>query len=336
MSSLSNDEQTAEGTVYKKSIQSCTVWSGGRTVTCTLSPRLWKPDGAAGHKWKRKSIHEPNSFTPVDPVAVGDVVRFLDGQDGTGRIVEILPRHSQLSRRSPVAMPGAHAFEQVIVSNVDQVVPVFAVADPEPHWNMLDRYLVTAESFHVPAVICVTKMDLLDDLSRQEARDNLNRVLDEYRMIGYPVIAVSSFTGVGLDEIRLALHGKISVFLGKSGVGKTSLLNAIQSGLGLRVNPVNQVTGKGRHTTTYLEMFGLDQGGAIVDTPGEREFGIWNVHSHDLALFFPEMQPYVGKCKFGLGCRHAEEPGCAVRKAVTSGWVSPRRYASYQRLLEET
>ncbi len=280
--------------------------------------------------------HESRPAATVDPLAVGDVVRFLDGQDGTGRIVEILPRRSQLSRRSPVAMPGAHAFEQVLVSNVDQVVPVFAVADPEPHWNMLDRYLVTAESFHVPAVICVTKLDLFDDPARQEARVNLYRVLEEYRQIGYPVIAVSSFTGAGLNEIRQALRGKISVFLGKSGVGKTSLLNAIQPGLGLRVSAVNQVTGKGRHTTTYLEMFGLDQGGAIVDTPGEREFGIWNVHSRELALFFPEMQPYVGKCKFGLGCSHSEEPGCAVRKAVTSGRVSPRRYASYQRLLEET
>jgi ribosome biogenesis GTPase len=135
------------------------------------------------------------------------------------------------------------------------------------------------------------------------------------------------------------LSGKLSVLVGKSGVGKTSLLNALQPGLGLRVNAVSQVTGKGKHTTTHLEMFslsgnGFNGAGAIVDTPGVREFGPWNVDEEDLALFFPEMRPFVGRCKFGLDCRHDEEPGCAIRKAVLAGQVSPRRYHNLLTLQE--
>lgn len=330
MSSFSNNERALEGTVYRKSIQSYSVWTAGKTIQCTLSARAWKPEGArspANPKTKG-GIRAPS---PADSIAVGDRVRLLDSEDGTGRIIEVLPRRSQISRRSPAPRPGAYAGEQVIVSNVDQAVPVFAATNPEPHWNMLDRYLVTAESFSVPAVVCITKLDLLDG----PALETLEDVLEEYRQIGYPVVAVSSFTGAGLGQLRSMLAGKLSIFLGKSGVGKTSLLNAIQPGLGLRVNAVNPVTGKGRHTTTCPEMFALEQGGAIVDTPGEREFGLWNVAGRDLALFFPEMRPYVGRCKFGLDCTHAEEPGCAVRKAVTAGSISPRRYASYMRLLEE-
>ncbi|MRR10443.1 ribosome small subunit-dependent GTPase A, partial [bacterium] len=129
-----------------------------------------------------------------------------------------------------------------------------------------------------------------------------------------------------------ALRGRRSLLLGKSGVGKTSLLNALEPGLGLRVQATNQVTGKGRHTTTAATLFPLALGGAIIDTPGIREFGLWDVDADDLAYLFPEMRPHLGHCRFGLDCRHAEEPGCAVRKAVTAGLVSPYRYQSYLKL----
>jgi len=161
-----------------------------------------------------------------------------------------------------------------------------------------------------------------------------------YRRIGYPVVLTSTITGEGLDELRAALNGRFSALLGKSGVGKTSLLNALQPGLGLRVNQVNERTGKGKHTTTALEMFPLAgedgaKAGAIVDTPGIREFGLWDVDGDDLAQYFPEMRPFVGRCRFGLDCRHDEEPGCAIRKAVTAGQVSPYRYRSLRVLMEE-
>jgi ribosome biogenesis GTPase / thiamine phosphate phosphatase len=302
------------GVVYKKVTGSYTVHSEERPLTCSLSGQL---------------RHEP------DPIAVGDRVRFEEIHPDLGTIVEVLPRENRLARRSPVPMPGAHAFEQVIVANVGQVVPVFAAANPPPRWNMLDRYLVTAEANEVPSLIVITKLDLA--AADPQANAELQEAAVEYRRIGYPVLLVSANTGEGLAELKAALAGQISVFLGKSGVGKSTLLNAIQPGLGARVNAVSDgLLGKGRHTTTHMEMFPLEGGGAIVDTPGVREFGLWDVDEDDLALFFPEMRPYVGQCRFGLGCRHDEEPGCAIRKAVMDGHISPRRYHSYMKLTQET
>jgi ribosome biogenesis GTPase len=265
---------------------------------------------------------------------VGDQVEFVRSTNSsTGAITAILPRKNKLARRSAVPMPGAHAHEQVIIANVDQVVPVFAAANPAPHWNMLDRYLVSAESAGIPAMIVITKSDLS---GAPMNGDDLEEIISEYRGIGYRVQMVSAHTREGLDTLHQELAGRSSVFLGKSGVGKTSLLNALQPGLGLRVNTVNQVTGKGKHTTTHLEMFELDaRGTTIVDTPGVREFGLWDVEEDDLALYFPEMRPLAVGCKFGRGCRHDEEPGCAVRKGVMNGLISPRRYNSYVRLLED-
>ncbi len=318
----SNTNINDQGVVYKKMMGSYTVYSGERTIQCSLSARVraGAPDSA-----RRGKSFKPAGHT--DPLAVGDVVRFTGSQDGSGQIVEVLPRRNRLARRSAVPMPGAHAFEQVIAANVDQVVPVFAAANPAPHWNMLDRYLVSAEACELPVLICITKLDL--------AGGELNQAVEEYRQAGYPVILTSALTGAGMHELKQALQGRLSVLVGKSGVGKTFLLNTLQPGLGLRVNAVNQVTGKGRHTTTSQEMLRLDMGGAVVDTPGEREFGLWDVRQDELALLFPEMRPLVGRCRFGLDCRHDEEPGCAIRKAVMAGKISPRRYQSYMRLSEE-
>jgi ribosome biogenesis GTPase len=146
------------------------------------------------------------------------------------------------------------------------------------------------------------------------------------------VILISAVTGEGLEDLRDTLRGRISVLLGKSGVGKTTLLNALQPDLGLKTAAISHATGKGRHATTALEMFPLHWGGAIVDTPGVREFGLWDIDSDDLALFFPEMRPYIGRCRFGLDCEHDEEPGCAIRKAVMAGQINPQRYQSYLRM----
>lgn len=322
-----------QGTVFKKTIGNYVVHTQDthQAITCEISPRL--------HKQLFYPIADPNSLPhivqkvevikSVDPVAVGDQVNFVDTGRGTGLITEVLPRKSKLVRRSAVPKPGAHPFEQIIVANVDQVVPVFSAAQPPPKWNLLDRYLTSAESLDLSSLICITKMDL----AAQD--DRLQAELDLYRQIGYRVLLTSVVTGEGLTELREALQGRISVFVGKSGVGKTSLLNAMQPGLGLRVNAVNQVTGKGKHTTSNLEMFPLENGGSVVDTPGMREFGLWEVDESDLALFFPEMRHYVGRCKFGLDCSHDHEPGCAIRRAVAEGKIAPRRYATLQRLRQE-
>jgi ribosome biogenesis GTPase len=319
--------QNLQGIVYKKTIGNYIVHSGERVITCAISPRLRKEliypiadPGSLSH-----IVRGVDSIKTVDPVAVGDQVRFLDTLDGAGLIVEVLPRRNRLSRVNP----GTKRLEQVMVANLDQVVSIFAAAQPEPKWNLLDRYLASAESLGLASLICITKMDLVDGDTR---------VLDEvrvYQEIGYPVIQTSIASGLGLNELRSALQGRLSVFIGKSGVGKTSLLNALQPGLGLRINEVSRATEKGKHTTTNLAMFPLDLGGSVVDTPGMREFGLWDVDEDDLALLFPEMRAFVGTCRFGLDCTHTHEPGCAIRKAVENKLVNERRYQSFLRLREE-
>lgn len=332
--SFIKEQNVDEGIIYKKNLGSYTVHTNGRVIPCALSSRLRKglvytsdnPNAASRRVKKVKQLDN------TDPLAVGDRVLWVDAGDGTGMIVELLPRRSKLTRRSPVPAPGAHPFEQVIVANLDQVVPVFAAADPAPKWNMLDRYLVSAESLNLPAVICITKLDLLADEEQME----LQSILDSYCRIGYQVIQTSVIDGRGLDALQQTLGRRISVMVGKSGVGKTSLLNRLEPGLGLRVNAVSQVTGKGRHTTTHLEMFPLASSGAIVDTPGVREFGLWEIEEIDLAALFPEMRPFLGSCRFGMGCRHDSEPGCAIREAVMAGQIETRRYNSYMGLRQET
>jgi ribosome biogenesis GTPase len=296
------------GVIVKKTLNVYLIWSGNTYIECTLSNQLLKQS---------------------NPVVVGDNVLWNDKR----QITEILPRRNQLSRRSAVSMPSAYAKEQVIVANVDQVVVAFAAANPHPAWNLLDRYLVSAESADIPALICLTKMDLVEGgLEAQE----IEAVAAEYYAVGYEVVLTSTLTGRGMDDLQARLQDRLSVFVGKSGVGKTSLLNAIEPGLGQRVQDVSKATGKGRHTTTTSEIFALASGGAIIDTPGIREFGLWDVGADDLAWFFPEMRPYVGQCRFRLDCHHDEEPGCAIRKAVTEGQISPYRYQSYLKLRAES
>jgi len=327
---MNTDDEDDIAIVFRKTLGHYTVHDKGREIDCVLSSLIHKQliFPTADPTSLRHVVREVREIDHVDPVAIGDRVRYVDAGDGCGMITEILPRHSKLSRPAP--MPGQRVFEQVIVSNADLVVPVFSVADPTPKWGLLDRYLVTAEAAGLPALIVITKLDLA------EKNRNFDADIEIYRRIGYPVKLVSSVTGEGIEELQKALQGRMSVLVGKSGVGKTSLLNAIQPGLGLRVKAVSQgEQGKGRHTTSHLEMFDLDFGGTLVDTPGMREIGLWEIASEDLAFLFPEMADYVGTCKFGMSCHHDQEPGCAIRKAVMASDISPHRYKSYMHLKEE-
>jgi len=316
-----------QGVVFRKNLGHYTVRTEERDIVCELSTRLRKQliYPTADPSSLRHRVRQIREIEHVDPVAIGDAVLFTDAGCNSGMITEILPRRNKFSR--PATTTGQRVFEQVIVSNIDQVVPVFAAASPTPKWHLLDRYLVSAEASELPSLICITKVDLLTD------RREIDEVVESYQRIGYRVLCVSSLTGEGLNEIKQTLRGKISVLVGKSGVGKTSLLNAIQPGLGLRVKEVSHGNqGKGLHTTTHLEMFSLNGEGAIVDTPGIREFGLWDSCNDSLDQFFPEMRPLIGKCKFGLDCSHDNEPGCAIRKAVVNGEISPYRYESYLKL----
>jgi ribosome biogenesis GTPase len=315
------------GVVCKKTIGGYQVRVGKHVLLCVPSPRLDRCPEDELHS-RRSAVKGYKALKHVDTVAIGDEVRFAELGDGTGQILEILPRRNKFSR--PATGPGLGIFEQVIAANVDLVVPVFSTASPIPKWGLLDRYLVAAEAAGLPSVICITKIDLL----KPDAE--MSRILEEYRSIGYPVHFISPVTGEGVEEFKHSLQGMVAVIVGKSGVGKTSLLNALQPELALRVKPVTRgVKGKGRHTTTHLEMYNLDSGSVLVDTPGVREFGLWDIYADELTWCFPEMRPFEGLCRFGLDCRHDEEPDCAIRKAVMAGAISPRRYRSYRRLYEE-
>lgn len=315
------------GTVVRKYLGAYHVQLGDQLVKCEISSRLRKElvYPTADPSSLRHAVREVKEIRMVDPVAVGDEVRILELQDGSGYIQEVLPRRSKLVRLSA----GRKPLEQVIVANLDQVVMVFAVAQPTPKWNLLDRYLVSAESAGLRAVICLTKKDLL-----LEGDYEVAQAIECYRQIGYPVILTSAVEGEGIAEFRAHVSGRFSAMIGKSGVGKTTLLNAMQPGLGLRVNEISRATGKGRHTTSNLEMYRLVGGGNLVDTPGMREFGLWEIDGTDLAWLFPEMRSFIGKCRFGLDCSHTHESDCAIQEAVDRGEVSAMRYQSYLRLME--
>ncbi len=324
-----------EGIVIKKNLGMYSVRVDGRILPCKISSRLHKQliYTNANPNLLHHSVGSVKELDNDDPIAVGDWVRLLASQNGSGMIVDVFPRRNKLVRRDPY--PGKHKFEQVIVANVDYVIPVFAAANPAPKWSMLDPFLASAEALNLQALVVVSKIDLLravGDKSIGDLQDSIN----VYRRIGYPVILTSSLSGDGLDELRQILRDHTSVFVGKSGVGKTALLNALEPGLGLRIGEVgNGRIGKGKHTTTSTEMITTTFNASIVDLPGVREFGLHELDGYDLAWFFPEMRPFIGTCKFGLDCSHDEEPGCAIKSAVMADKISPLRYKSYLRIREE-
>ena len=307
------------------------VQENGRSVPCSISNMLRKQliYPIADPNSLRQRVVDVQDINVVDPVAVGDQVAFTDAGDGSGHIIEVLPRRNELARLAPGS--AIRRMQQVMVANVDQAVPMLAAARPAPNWNLLDRYLVTAEAAGIPALICITKADLL----RERERETLETRFALYRALGYTVLLTSAAAGTGIAALRAALQNRLSVFMGKSGVGKTSLLNAIEPELGLRVNAVREKDGRGRHTTTHLEAFALQQGGQVVDTPGMREFGLWGLDVHSLAACFPEMRPLLGTCRFGASCEHEAEPGCAIKAAVERGAMDAQRYANYRKLARE-
>lgn len=270
------------------------------------------------------------AYKETDLVAIGDRVTIERLPDGTGVIQHVEERERVLSRVAPSSAVGTSAErEQVIIANPDQAVFVFAAAQPSPHVRMLDRFLVAAEKAAIPEIrICVNKIDLAGDL------DGVRAIFAPYIQIGYPVSYVSAHTGAGVDELRAVLIGKISVFTGPSGVGKTSLLNAIEPDLGRRVNAVSRATTKGRHTTRYSELVPLSAGGYVADTPGIRAIAPWDVEPDELDGYYVEIAPHVAHCRF-QDCTHTHEPGCAVIAAVERGLITEARYDSYLRLREE-
>jgi ribosome biogenesis GTPase len=287
----------------------------GDTVECVLRGRL---KVSAREARDARGDHAPAALK----LAVGDIVH-LDSTAGDWAISEILPRRSKLARRAP---GGAYG-ERVIAANVDQVVIVFAAAKPEPHVRMLDRFLVIAESNALASRIVVNKVDLVDE---RDAR----LLFGEYERIGYPVHYVSVKRGDGLEGFRDALADRVSVFTGPSGVGKSSMLNALFPGLSLRVGEISESVNKGRHTTVGAVMIPLPGGGYVVDTPGLREVGISELLADRLDHCFVEFRGLAEQCRFG-DCQHVVEPDCAIREALGAGRIKRDRYDSYLSLREE-
>jgi ribosome biogenesis GTPase len=256
-----------------------------------------------------------------DVVALGDWVEITPQDDETGMIETIRPRRSMISRLAPT--PRGE-YEQVLIANPDQAVMVFACAEPAPRLGMLDRFLVIAEEQGVPAVIVANKVDLV-------GAGQAHELFDRYNAIGYPVLYTSAKTGEGVDAFHDRLAGQVSILMGPSGAGKSSLLNRVQPDLGLTVREVSQATSKGRHTTVFRELFPLEGGGYVADTPGLKALALWDIEPEELDGYFPELRDLVADCQFS-DCTHLHEPGCAVLAALEAGEIHPERYQSYVRM----
>jgi len=262
----------------------------------------------------------------TNPVAVGDRVTIrLNDEDDTGLILEIHERRNKLSRRAAGHRTGE---EHVMVANVDRAWIVQSVQLPSLNAAFVDRLLVAATVYEIPVGIIINKIDLLTREITPSVMDFHGRYAD----LGYPVLTTSATEGQGLDRLKTALQGQTNVVTGPSGTGKSSLLNALEPGLDVETGEVSTSTRKGTHTTTHAELHALSFGGYVVDTPGIREFGVREVHPKDLALYLPDLAPYVNECRFP-DCTHDHEPGCAVKAAVERDAIHEARYESYLRIL---
>jgi ribosome biogenesis GTPase len=247
-------------------------------------------------------------------VTTGDRVWFRPAPNDEGLIERVEPRHGLLTRAS-------RGREHVLVANVDQVVIVVALVEPDLKPHLIDRYLASAEQGGIKPIICLNKADLVDPAFIQP-------LIGLYSQLGIPTLLTSAATGLGIDRLRERLRNQQTVFSGQSGVGKSSLLNAVQPGLGLYVREVSDTTQKGRHTTTTAQLLRLDFGGWVVDTPGIRQFQLWDILPEEVEGFFPEFRPYVHLCGYP-DCTHTHEDRCAIKEAVVRRRISEHRYTSY-------
>jgi ribosome biogenesis GTPase len=295
------NENLTPGLIIKAQSGFFTVETGQGFTVCQLRGKL-KQGRATG-----------------DIAAIGDKVWITVLTDGSGVIDEVEERKQSIVRLDP--RPQGQ-YQQVLLANADQAVFVFACAHPNPKLRMLDRFLVIAEKQRVPSIIVANKVDLVDDPKK---------IFGIYEPLGYRVIYASTKTGAGVDELHDALKNKVSALAGPSGVGKSSLLNVIQPGLGLAVNEISTVMDKGRHTTVTRQMFPLVSGGYVADTPGWKSLALWDTEPEEMEAYFPELRDLVQHCQFS-DCTHTHEPNCAVLAAVKEGRVHPERFDSFLRL----
>ncbi|MBO4588636.1 MAG: ribosome small subunit-dependent GTPase A [Bacteroidales bacterium] len=263
----------------------------------------------------------------TNPVAVGDRVEFELQDDGTGMINNVLDRRNYIVRKATKLSKQTH----VIASNIDLLCIVATLGFPRTSTGFIDRLLVTAEAYHIPACVVFNKVDLYD----KELLDMLSSLKAMYEAAGYPVLVTSALKKTGLEQLRETICGKTVLFSGHSGVGKSALLNAIEPSLNLRMGEVSEWSEKGKHTTTFAEIFPLPASDAfLIDTPGIKEFGMVDIKPEELGHFFPEIRKRLHGCRFNT-CTHTHEPGCAVKQAVDNGEISEERYTNYLGILSQ-
>ena len=284
---------------------------------------------AEGEVWngRLKGIMKLDGITSTNPIAVGDVVEMEPENEAekTSIITDIHDRRNYINRQSPSHKMQHH----IVAANLDQSLLVVTLKDPRTSQGFIDRWLLTAEAYHIAATLLFNKVDIY----RKKEEEKFSQWKDMYESIGYRVVRMSVETGEGVDEVKAMLLGKISLLSGHSGVGKSSFLNALFPALRLKTHGVSGWSGKGIHTTTFAEMFDLPEGGQIIDTPGMREFGIVDISRQELSGYFPEMRVLAGQCQFN-NCLHMEEPGCVVKTAVQNGMIAMDRYVSYCTILD--
>lgn len=268
-----------------------------------------------------------DGITSTNPVAVGDMVEIEteNETEGSVTITAIHPRVNYITRTSPSNKYQHH----IIASNLDQSLLFATLKEPKTSQGFIDRFLISSESFHIPAIIVFNKADLF----RNKEEEKFSEWKEMYEAVGYTVKRVSMQTGEGVEELSVLLKDKLTLLSGHSGVGKSSFLNKLFPAMNLKTQDVSGWSGKGLHTTTFAEMYDLPFGGKVIDTPGIRELGLVDISKQELSHYFPEMKALIHDCQFN-NCLHAEEPGCAIKKAVNNGQVSEERYISYRNILD--
>lgn len=265
-------------------------------------------------------------ITSTNPIAVGDRVEIASEEtEGNMVITAIADRHNYINRVSPHNKTQHH----IVAANVDQSLLFATLKSPRTSLGFIDRFLITSEAYHVPAIVVLNKTDL-HGIKEIKALEELKEI---YQPVGYPILEMSIAKNAGIDAVISLLKDKTTLITGHSGVGKSSFINKILPDLALRTQDVSSWSGKGLHTTTFAEMYDLPFGGRIIDTPGIREMGIVDVSRRELSHYFPEMRNLIRDCQFN-NCLHLEEPGCAVKRAVESGSIHAERYASYVTILD--
>ena len=299
----------------------------GLVIKNTGSWYLVRTDDGRDVECKVKGTFRLKGIRSTNPVAVGDRVRISGNPGGTAFITDIEERKNYIIRRASNLSKQSH----ILAANLDQCMLVATVNYPETSTTFIDRFLATAEAYRIPTLILFNKIDLYDE----DDTRYLDGLVHLYTTIGYPCIKVSALDGRGLDEVKDKLRGAITLFSGNSGVGKSTLLNALLPGTDARTGEISQAHNKGMHTTTFSEMYPVDQaGGYLIDTPGIKGFGTFDMEVEEIGHYFPEIFEASAHCKYG-NCTHRQEPGCAVLRAVEEHRISQSRYASYLSMLDD-